>query len=208
LGTSANAGFVATAVSWSAANSSGLFRNTSADNIAPDSIASAQSANADRALGWRPSLAAERKGAITVAFANTSGFENFSVSMDVFTFNDVTAVATYAFEYRVGGSGSFTQLGSTYTTGEPFSAVTLSFSGTALDTMADQSQPVYFRLRGTTATGTGSLDGIAIDNFTLGYSLIASPMPEPSAASALAALGALLSCLARRRRHCGTSSAR
>ena len=51
LGTSANAGFVPTATSWSAANSSGLFRNTSSDNIGAGSLAAAQNANTDRGGG-------------------------------------------------------------------------------------------------------------------------------------------------------------
>lgn len=196
-----SASFGTAAVAWdSSRDVGGVFRNTSSDNIVHGSSAAAQSANTDRALGWRPGLAAERNGAITVTFADTLGLTGFSVSLDVFTFNDVTAVATYAFEYRVGGSGAFTQLGTTYTTGTPFGAVTYTFSGSALATVANQSQPVSFRLRGTTSSGTGSLDGVAIDNFSLGYSVIAAPVPEPAAAGALAGLGVLLVCGAGRRR--------
>src|SRR5690606_20391685 len=109
--------------SWSATrDSGGVFRNTSSSNISSTSLAGPQGENTNRALGWRPSQAAERDGAITVEFANTLGFVDFSVSLTVFTFNDVTAVSTYDFEYRVGESGAFQKLDS-YTTGAPFSEV-------------------------------------------------------------------------------------
>lgn len=200
LGMDVSANFVTEKITWASATSSGLFRNTSSSNIGTSGDSTAQHANTDRALGWRPDLVGERDGAITVVFANTTGFTHFSVSLDVFTFRDVAAVTNLAFEYRVGTSGSFTQLGSTYTTGAIFGAATYSFSGTALSSVSDQSQPVYFRLRGIGGSGSAPRDGVAIDNFSLSYSVIAAPVPEPAAAGALAGLGAMLACAARRRR--------
>jgi len=169
--------FTTDAVSWSSTAASGVFRNTSSSNIASGSASGTQSSNTNRALGWRPTLAAEREGSITVEFSNTQGFTNFNLSLSVFTFNNVTAVATYALEYRVGSSGAFTQLGDTYTTGTEFSGHTYSITASSLAALNDQNAPLFIRLRGTTSSGTGSLDGIGIDNFSLTYSAI----PEPSA---------------------------
>lgn len=188
------------ATSWSASrDTGGVFRNSSSLNIASSSSGGTQSANPDRALGWRPSLAAERDGAITVEFADTLGFEDFAVSLTVFTFNDVTATASYDFEYRVGSAGAFEKLGSSYLTGAPFGATTFSFSSSSLAQLDDQAAPVYFRLRGT-GSGTGSLDGVAIDDFSLSYSPVAA-MPEPASAVTGAGLAAVaFAALGRRRR--------
>jgi hypothetical protein len=169
--------FTTDAISWSSTAASGVFRNTSSSNIVSTSLAGPQSSNTDRALGWRPTLAGEREGAITAEFSNTQGFTNFTLSLSVFTFNDVTAVATYALEYRIGSSGAFTQLSATYTTGTEFSSYTYSITALTLAALNDQSSPLFIRLRGTTSSGTGSLDGIGIDNFSLTYSAV----PEPSA---------------------------
>ena len=184
------------AVRWGAANSSGLFRNSSSSSIDSSSSTDDQSANSDRALGWRPSLAAERDGAILLTVQNTLGLENFNLSLSVFTFNDVAASATYALEYGVGEAGNFTQVGSTYNTGTEFSQTDYSVNSVTLSAMNDQSDTVYIRLRGTTSSGTGALDGVGIDNFSLTYSAV----PEPSSFAALIGLGALGMVATRRRR--------
>jgi hypothetical protein len=193
LGTAAT--FTTDPISWGSAASSGVFRNTSGLNIAASSNSSTQSSNTDRALGWRPNLAGEREGAITLQLSNTTGFQNFNLSLSVYTFNDVTAVATYVLEYRVGSSGSFTQLGSTYTTGAAFSEQTYSVTSTSLTALNDQNSPVFIRLRGTTSSGTGSLDGVAIDNFSLSYSAV----PEPSTLALLVGTSVLGLAAFRRR---------
>ena len=188
------------ATSWSASrDTGGVFRNSSSSNISSSSLSSTQASNSDRALGWRPSLAGERDGAITVEFADTLGLENFTVSLTVFTFNDVTASASYDFEYRVGATGAFEKLGTSYATGAPFNAATLSFSSSTLSLLNDQAEPVYFRLRGT-GSGTGSLDGVAIDNFSLSYTTTVAAMPEPASAATASALAAVGFAALRRRR--------
>jgi len=187
--------FTTTAVRWGAANSSGLFRNSSSSNIASSSSSASQSSNINRALGWRPSTAAQRDGSILLTIQDTEGFENFTLNLSVFTFNDVTATATYALEYRVGDSGNFKQIGDTYDTGTEFSQTNYTISSVTLSAIEDQSETVYIRLRGTTPSGTGSLDGIAIDDFSLSFSAV----PEPSSFAAFLGLGALGLAATRRR---------
>lgn len=179
--------FTTDPVSWASTASSGIFRNSSSSNITFTTTGATQEANSDRAIGWRPSTAAQRDGAITVQISNTVGFENFSLGVSVFTGNDVTAASDYALEFRVGESGNFTQIGSTYSTGTPYSQTTFSISSVTLSALNNQSEAVYFRLRGTTPTGTGSLDTVGFDNFNLTFSAV----PEPASFALLAGLGFL-----------------
>lgn len=189
--------FSSTPTNWSAARVAGeVFRNSSSINIASTSSGANQTNNTNRALGWRPSTQAERDGAIVFQLTNTIGFTNFSVSLDIFTLNDVTAVTNFDFEFRVGSSGNFVKIGDTYTTGEAFSPITFFANSVSLSALNNQSEAVFFRVRGTTPTGTGTLDTIGIDNFSLTF----TPIPEPSAFAALAGLFALAFTATRRRR--------
>ena len=64
--------------------------------------------------------------------------------------------------------------------------------------MNDQSESVYFRLRGTKTAGTSNLDIIAMDNFALSFP--ATAVSEPSSFAALAGLAMLGFAASRRRR--------
>jgi len=188
LGTAAT--FDTTVLAWSS-TSTGGFRNIASANIAFTSNTSSQSGDTNRALGWRPTSPAERNGAVTLQLTNTTGFQNFSLSFDLFTANDVSGAQTYVVEYRVGNTGSFTQIGSTYTTpttgASTFNSVSYSFISTDLAAINDQNSAVFLRIRGTASSGSGNLDTIGLDNFSLSYSAV----PEPSTYAALAGLAAL-----------------
>jgi hypothetical protein len=132
-----------------------------------------------------------------LAISDTLGFNDFSISLRLFTANDVTNNQTYAVEYRVGNSGNFTQIGSTYTTGIPFNATSYSVNSVTLSALNNQSSNVYVRVRGTIGTGqSGSLDTIGLDDFNLSYSAI----PEPSTYAAMAGTVALFGAVWHRRR--------
>jgi trimeric autotransporter adhesin len=186
LGTTAS--FVTTQATW--ASTTDAFRNVASSNIAFSSSTTNQGLDTNRALGWRPISAATRDGAITLMLTNTTGFTNFSLGFDLFTTNDVSGAQTYVFEYRVGSSGSFTQLGSTYTTSgsgaTDFGSVSYSFISSDFAGLNNQSSEVYFRVRGT-GSGSGNLDTIAIDNFSLTYSAV----PEPATYAFFGGLAAL-----------------
>lgn len=135
-----------------------------------------------------------------LTLSNTTGFTNFSLSVDVFTANDITASQVYSLEYRVGNSGNFTQI-STYTTpssgASTFNTQTLTATSITLSALNDQSSPVFIRLRGTAASGT-NLDTVGIDDFSLSYS--ATAIPEPSTYAAIFGGVVLVGVIVRKRR--------
>lgn len=200
LGTSAIFQNSATAWNASLTTETANFRNIAGNTSATDANGAAQLTNADRALGWRPGTAASRNGAIAVALSDTLGFENFSLSITLFSPVNVSFDQTYDLEYRIGSSGSFTRLASTYSTGTIFGTSTLTANSVTLSALNNQSSGVIFRVRGTTATGTesGGLDVLGIDNFTLNYS--ATAIPEPAVTTAALGLSALLLAVVYRRR--------
>lgn len=200
LGTTGS--FTSTATNWNSGTAGTDFRNISSDDIAFGSGAAAQGGNSNRAIGWRPLAAGSnaRDGSVMLTLTNTTGFTNFSLSMDVFTANDVNLSQVYSLEYRVGDTGNFTQI-STYTTpssgATTFNTQTLTATSITLSALNDQSSAVFIRLRGTTTTGT-SLDTVGIDDFSLSYS--AAAIPEPSTYAAIFGAIALLGVVVHKRR--------
>jgi hypothetical protein len=182
----ASGSFTTAATSWASTTSVTDFRNVASDDIAFGSSSTTQGNDTNRALGWRPLAAGTdaRTGSLMLTLSNTSGFSNFSLSVKVFTGNDgFNGSQIYSLEYRVGSSGSFTPI-ATYSTpitgASTFNEQVLTANSVTLSALNNQSSNVYFRLRGTTTTGT-SLDTVVIDDFSLSYSAI----PESSTYAAI-----------------------
>jgi len=196
--------FASTKTDWSAtlATEPLNFRNISSANILSTSSSVTQSANTNRALGWRPATADSRNGAVTFAINNSIGLSNFTLSLTLFSPNNVSMDQTYAVEYRVGNSGTFTQIGATYTTGNVFDATTITANSVTLAALNNQANPIYIRVRGTTSSGTNGsgLDVLGIDDFSLSYAAV----PEPATTVAIVAGAALLGAALYRRRSRGT----
>jgi len=197
LGTETN--LTASATTWSSAST--VFRNiasfeggTTSDNTG------AQTANTNRALGWRPinvtsQNTGARNGAVMLHIEDTLGFRDFNLRITLFTANNVAAGdQSYSAEFRVGHSGDFASIGS-YNTTNPFADFELTASAAMLATWNNQNSPVYFRIRGTSTSGTTNLDTLGIDSFSLTYSAV----PEPATYAAILGAMSLLGVIAHRR---------
>jgi hypothetical protein len=130
----------------------------------------AQQTNAtDRALGIRQaSPQTDPGGAFVLTIANTTELFGFNLTFDFQMLQENTRSTTWTVDYRVGGTGSFTPVGTIPDPGA-VGDYPQSFSfGTALD---NQSGMVEIRVAALTATtGSGNRDVMAIDNFNLTYS--------------------------------------
>jgi hypothetical protein len=191
--------FTSDATSWS--NTSSIFRNiASFEGSSTSDNNTTQSNRSDRALGWRPigvtaSDTSARNGAVMLQLTNTLGFRDFELKVTLFTANNVgTTDQNYSLEYRVGDVGEFHSVGA-YMTTNPFGDFEMTANAATLAALNDQIEAVYIRIRGTSTTGTGSLDTLGIDNFSLTYSPAASAIPEPSTYGAIAAGISLLGAI-------------
>ncbi|MFA6962761.1 MAG: PEP-CTERM sorting domain-containing protein [Opitutaceae bacterium] len=193
LGTDAT--FTETPSTW--ASTTDAFKNIASNNISFGSNSTAQGNDTNRAFGWKPvgansgEVTPFRTGAVTLKLSNTIGYTNFALSLDIFQTYNTSGIQTYKLEYRIGDSGSFTQIGSDYLTKDASGDFTdynlTQFTSVSLAALADQSSPVYIRIRGVSTSGSSNLDLIGIDNFSLTYSAV----PEPSTFALLGGASAL-----------------
>ena len=178
------------ATSW--ATTTGNFRNVaSADGLNSTDTPATQSASTDRALGIRQTGSFGDPGAaFELNIQNTTGLNNFSLSISLQMLSVQTRSTTWTIDYRVGDSGDFTSLG-TYADPGVFGSTTFTADSTALSSWNNQSQDIWFRvvaLDGT--TGSGSSDTFGIDDFTLSYSAV----PEPGVGGVIAGAWLLALC--------------
>jgi trimeric autotransporter adhesin len=168
-----------------ASTSNGTYNMASADGLVSTSDAATQNASTDRALGCRQTgSAGDPGGSFQFSYANTSGFENFSLS---FKLQSVDAssprVVTWQVQYSIGNTTNWvnapTVAGTLTTGGSAFTNNTITASfGTALNNL---SQPVYLRVVTLAAsTGSGNRPSTAIDDWSLSYAAVASGMPTIS----------------------------
>lgn len=204
LGLDFSGGFQQNKTLWS--SSTGMFANYASalnPNATGSNNSTEQNAMTDRALGLRQASGfGDPGGAFTLQLANTTGFQDFNLSINLQTLTNSVAsprVTTYTVRYAVGTpsvAGDFTTLG-TYTTDANFSNATQTFDLSGATALNDQGQSVWFQVVALSAsTGSGNRDTFAIDNVQLTY----TPVPEPGAVLAVAAAGLGLAGLVRRRR--------
>lgn len=160
-------------------DSTAAFKNyASATGLVSNSSTAAQAGSTNRALGVAPSASfgdvATNFTAFVLQLNNTTGFENFSLSMDAMVLSSQTRTNVWTLDYGTGASPtSFTTL-TNWTTPATFGTTTLSISSTSLAGIANLSDNVWFRFTLlSTSTGSGSRDRIGIDNFSLSYTAAA-----------------------------------
>jgi hypothetical protein len=198
LGTSATAQAIltpGTTTSWS--NTGGGFKNyASATGLTATAAVATQTAAPNRALGVRQTGSfgdGTSSTGVGPAFAfqidNTTGKTDFELTFKLQSLdNSVGRTATWRVEYGIGATPStFTQVGTTSTTGPAFSNNTLTASfGGALD---NQGGPVWIRIIAPAlTTGSGNRPTSAIDDFSLAWQTN-STAPQLAAAPGALAFG-------------------
>lgn len=172
----------------------GNFRNVaSATGLSSGSSNTAQGDSTDRALGVRQSGSFADPGASFNFNFSTIGVNVAAISLDMMMLDVEGRSTTWSIQYGIGASPtSWTTLG-TYADPGTWGTTHYSFNSSNFGTSLDNLSSVWFRVAAlTAATGSGSRDTFAIDNFSLS-------IPEPaSAALLLTGLGAVF--VARKRR--------
>ncbi|HTL73414.1 MAG TPA: hypothetical protein VL863_08940 [bacterium] len=167
----------------------GGFKNIASASIGGGVSTTTQNAATDRVLGIRQTTSFGDPGAAFVLeIVNTTGLNNFSLSLDMQMLSVQQASTTWIVQYGLGNTPtSFTTLG-TYSDPSTFGSTTVAYDSTSLSGINNQSQEVWFRVVAlNTSTGGGTRDTFGIDNFNLTYSSI----PEPAAWGAASAVGLL-----------------
>jgi hypothetical protein len=154
-------------------NCAAIVSNTGT-NFSGTESATVQGNCTNRVLAIRQtSVFGDPGAAFVFQIANTTGFSNFTFSVDLSLLKLNGFSTTWNIEYAVDDSpSSFTLLG-TYSDPGTFSTTNRTF---ALGTNADnQPNNVWIRIAAlSNATGSGSRDTVGIDNFVLNYSMAAT----------------------------------
>lgn len=155
--------------------------------------ASNQHTFTNRALGYRQGSSVGDPGAAFVFHANTTGLGNFSLSFDFMTLDVETRSTTFSVQVSINGTDWTTLT----TVADSSSFGSQSVSASSITPAIDNQSSVYFRIAAlSAASGSGSRDTIAVDNFQLNYSAI----PELANTVLLTGLATVMGCVAMRRR--------
>ena len=169
LGTAATP--VAAATAWS--TSTGQFKNVAAiDTVATTASTAVQSTATDRALGLQATAAFGDPGAAFAFNFNSTGmkFAGNSTALSFKMLMDSVQARSqvYTIQYATGASPtSFTDLG-TWSDPGVLGSTTLTFTGSQLSALSEQAN-AWIRIISGASTGSGSRDGVALDDFSLTY---------------------------------------
>ena len=169
LGTAATP--VTTATAWS--TTTGQFKNVAAiDTVATTATSTVQAAATDRALGLQVTAAFGDPGAAFAFNFNSTGMKfagnSTALSFKMLMDSVQTRSQVYTIQYATGASPtSFTDLG-TWSDPGVLGSTTLTFTGSQLSALSEQAN-AWIRIISGTSTGSGSRDGVALDDFTLTY---------------------------------------
>ncbi|QMW02766.1 DUF5689 domain-containing protein [Spirosoma foliorum] len=166
--------YVSAATAWT--STTGNFRNVASGDIGTGSNNTQQNAATDRAIAIRQTGSLGDPGAaFAVKLANTTGFQDFKLSLKLQSLDASSARSTtWAIQYGLGNSPtSFTTVATQAIGGSTFTNNTVNYEfGFALDNIG---QNVWIRVVALTAsTGSGSRATTGLDDFSLTYSALSN----------------------------------
>ncbi|MBI5387449.1 MAG: hypothetical protein HZA90_22550 [Verrucomicrobia bacterium] len=183
-------GTFTSAKSYWSASSAGFYNVASANGLTASATTAAQNNSVDRALGIRQAgtpSGYDPGAAVVLEIQSTTGFKDFTLSFKALMLDVNPRSTTWTFDYRVGGSGSFTSLG-TYSDPAEWGPTPVTFTPTDLASWNDQASSVFFRVLALSGSSeSGTRDMIGIDDVSLSF----VPVPEPVLSGWLAAGGLL-----------------
>jgi PKD repeat protein len=122
-------------------------------------------------------------GTLVLAIANTTGKKNFKISYNVKKIREQTRNNTFNLQVStVSATSSFTDVtGGLYDSGTIPQGTTTAYTNIALpSTFDNKSTTVYIRLYYSDIAGSGSRDGIALDDVVLSWSPLGPEISAPS----------------------------
>jgi len=196
--TSSSAGasesFTNTAVSWG--TTTGNFRNVAAaTSLTSGASVDTQAASTNRALGIRQTGAFGDPGASFQFNFDSTGYTITGLSVDLMMLSVQGYSTTWNLQWSSDSGSTWTSLGP-WTDSGTFGTTHLAVGGPTVVGMSDLSSVLFRTVALSAATGSGSRDTIAIDNFQLTYAAI----PEPATYAAILGLISLGVVVWRRRR--------
>ena len=121
-------------------------------------------------IGLLGSKSAFEPSSLVLAFANTTGLSSVSISFDVIKIREQGRSMSLKLQYgTTSATSGFTDVvGGSYTSAAIAEGTSISFSNITLPSaINNSSSTVYLRWLYTTGSGTGSHDGLALDNVVL-----------------------------------------
>ncbi|MCC6149073.1 MAG: IPT/TIG domain-containing protein [Planctomycetes bacterium] len=168
---------------WHNASLQGNFYNfASATGMTGSEDVATQNAALNRSLGIRQSGSYGDASSnpptppcFLFTISSTPGFTGFAMSLDLMMLSVQPRSTTWTIEYRIGTTGTFTVIG-TYNDPGAFGTTPFSYNfGSALDNVNGTIELRVAALN--SSTGTGTRDSFGIDNFSLTWSVAATPPP-------------------------------
>lgn len=172
----------ATGVSW--ATTTGNFRNVASalnGGVSSTDSTATQAGYANRALGIRQTTSFGDPGAAFAFNCATTGVNITSISFSAQTLSVQTASTAWSLQYGVGAKPSAWTTLATFANPEVFGATTIAVNSATLGSALNNLGNVWLRVVALTgATGGGSRDTFAIDNFSITSGPVVSITTPPS----------------------------
>jgi len=118
-------------------------------------------------------------GSIVLAITNTSNICNLEISYNVIKIREQTRDCSFHLQYSTTSptSGFTNVTGGTYNSGSIAQNTSTAYSGLNISALDNRSGVVYLRWY-YASTGSGSRDGVALDDVSISFTSCAAPAPE------------------------------